>query len=389
MKKLLTTLLLLGAVAGVQAQVTVTAFNEEKMTVTINYDRSQGLATEKMVEDAIKLAFEGDEGKGIAPTMVETKMTKDQIKAAVSTIKLTGDWDNKDSQKDGGKTIIKIVEEFSKDDANRDTLDLRACQKFMSRFESVEDLLINNNKVLASNETSPGYESDMFKVTFTATTKLPDEVSTMTLTKETTVGEIKMNNRPIDKNRFTDGDYDDFIANVSSSTPSEKSYNYNWERNPGEQLNGTIKYYNQGDKFNDYNIVQVDGWYWLSEDTYTSQKLDITYIDKYFCDGKEVKGVDPNNLVQNNDGSYTYTQTITHEDTPFGINKDYDLGGIIFPESENFTYIPDESFQNSSHLTKAVIPEGIEAIGTSAFENVPLSEAILPSTITEIGGLAF
>ena len=63
MKKLFTTLLLLGAVGYAQAQVTVTDFDATKKTVTINYDRSAGKATEADVAKAIKDAFEGDEAQ--------------------------------------------------------------------------------------------------------------------------------------------------------------------------------------------------------------------------------------------------------------------------------------------------------------------------------------
>ena len=112
MKKLFTTLLLLGAVGYAQAQVTVTGYDAEKKTVTINYNRAAGLSTESMVEDAIKAAFQGLNGQG--PTMVSTAMSDPAMKAAVATIKLTGDWENRDTDKDGAKTIKKIVSTLQK-----------------------------------------------------------------------------------------------------------------------------------------------------------------------------------------------------------------------------------------------------------------------------------
>ena len=175
MKKLFTTLLLLGAVGYAQAQVTVTGYDAEKKTVTINYNRAAGLSTESMVEDAIKAAFQGLNGQG--PTMVSTAMSDPAMKAAVATIKLTGDWENRDTDKDGAKTIKKIVDKFG--DANApDTLDLSQCKKFCSEFISVKDVI--NGTEMGPTQTCPGYETDQHVTTFTANYKLPDETVTGT-----------------------------------------------------------------------------------------------------------------------------------------------------------------------------------------------------------------
>ena len=52
--------------------------------------------------------------------------------------------------------------------------------------------------------------------------------------------------------------------------------------------------------------------------------------------------------------------------------------------------IADGAFQGCKHLTKVVLPEGLEYIGLHAFADCPaLTELVLPSTIKEIGTFAF
>lgn len=324
MKKLFTTLLLLGAVAGTQAQVTVTAFDADTKTVTINYNRAQGLSTEDMVAKAIKAAFEGEGGQ--APTMVTTPMPKPQMKAAVATIKLTGDWENRDTDKDGAKTIKKIVDEFG--DANApDTLDLSACKKFCSEFVSVTDVI--NGTVMGPTESCPGYNTDQHVITFTANYKLPDETVTGT-------------------------------ANLTTK------YYYSW----GAEYTGTPVPHSDGTWWNE------EGWGQLEQKTVvTDDNGNVMTVDSY---------------TDNGDGTCTYSITITHDDTKFLINKEYNLAGIIFPASDKFTFIPDNQFVGADKLRKVVLSEKMVAIGNDAFAGLEgFKEINFPASLREIGKEAF
>lgn len=389
-RKLFTSILLLGAVGYAQAQVTVTAFDAAKKTVTINYNRAAGLSTESMVEDAIKAAFQGLNGQD--PTMVSTAMPDPAMKAAVATIKLTGDWENRDTDKDGAKTIKKIVDKFSDPNAP-DTLDLSACTKFCSEFISVKDVI--NGQEMGPTDVCPGYSGDQHVTTFTANYKLPDETTTLTLTKETTAGEMYFeNNNPgnkLDKNSFESEDaYNDFIDEVNNGTHTD-SYVYNYKPNPNQTFPGYLKYYSQGTPINAWPYtVQQSGWYWESEQGTEVKLLTITYNNTYYSDGNEVKVDNENALVDNGNGTYTYTQTITHDNTKFLINKEYNLAGIIFPTGDKFTFIPDEQFVGADKLRKVVLSEKMVAIGNDAFSGATsLSEVNFPASLREIGKEAF
>ena len=324
MKKLFTTLLLLGAVAGTQAQVTVTAYDADTKTVTINYNRAAGLSTEIMVENAIKVAFQGLNGQ--APTMVSTAMSDPAMKAAVATIKLTGDWENRDTDKDAGKTIKKIVDKFGEPNAP-DTLDLSACKKFCSEFISVKDVI--NGTEMGPTQTCPGYTTDQHVITFTANYKLPDETVTGT-------------------------------ANLTTK------YYYSW----GDEYTGTPVQHSDGTWWNE------EGWGQLEQRTVvTDANGNVMNVDSY---------------TDNGDGTCTYSLTITHDGTKFLINKNYDLACIIFPVSDNFTFIPDDQFVGAAKLKKVVLSEEMVAIGNDAFAGLTGFEEInFPASLREIGKEAF
>lgn len=334
MKKLFTTLLLLGAVAGTQAQVTVTAYDADTKTVTINYNRAAGLSTEDMVAKAIKDALEGPNA-----TIVNLGGPA-QRKAAVATIKLTGDWENRDTNKDGAKTIKKIVDEFSDPNAP-DTLDLSQCQKFCSEFVSVTD--VYNGTVMGPTQTCPGYTTDQHVITFTANYKLPDETVTGTATP---AGAVYYYPYALDSN-----------GNPQSwAAPGNGMYT-------GEVVENNGKFY-------DNNGQEV-----IPFRTYADEEGNI---------------IDGSYVTDNGDGTYSYSISITHDDTKFLINKDYNLAGIIFPASDKFTFIPDDQFVGAEKLKKVVLSEEMVAIGNDAFAGLTGFEEInFPASLREIGKEAF
>ena len=323
MKKLFTTLLLLGAVAGTQAQVTVTAYDADTKTVTINYNRAAGLSTEDMVAKAIKDALEGPNA-----TIVNLGGPA-QRKAAVATIKLTGDWENRDTDKDGAKTIKKIVDEFG--DANApDTLDLSACKKFCSEFISVKDVI--NGTEMGPTQTCPGYETDQHVTTFTANYKLPDETVTGT-------------------------------ANLTTK------YYYPWN-----------------DEFTGTPVQHADGNWYDGPENWAQKLTPKTVVTD--ANNGNVMNVD--SYTDNGDGTCTYSLTITHDDKKFLINKEYNLACIVFPTSDKFTFIPDEQFIGAQKLKKVVLSEKMVAIGNDAFSGLTGFEEInFPASLREIGKEAF
>lgn len=334
MKKLFTTLLLLGAVVGTQAQVAVTDFDPDKGTVTINYNSSLGLSTEAIVKDAIEQAFGGP---GIAnPTYPGYHGPgSTDIKDVVSTIILTGDWENRDTDKDGAKTIKKIVDSFQKGEYT-DTLNLSACQKFVSKFVSVYDTA--GGEPLTSETWSNGLKTQDLQTYFTATTQLPDETVTGNATVVTKY-------------------YESWGAEYTGDTSTLEQHDDGLWYEPGTNWNGKT-----------------------AKTVFVDQNGNVLSEDDVTDDGN---------------GNYTYTYTITHEAKPFLINKEYRLAGIIFPDSENFTFIPDGLLLGAGDkdrgigLKKVVLSNNIVAIGNEAFEKCYFMDCNIPSSIQEIGHTAF
>ena len=395
MKKLFTTLLLLGAVVGTQAQVTITAFDPDNGTVTINYDASLGVATEKMVDDAIKAAFGGPGVQNPTYPGYHGPQATADFKDVVSTIILTGDWSNRDTDKDNVKTIKKIVDEFKKGES-LDTLDLSACQKFVSKFVSVYDTA--GGETLAADEWSSGFKSEQLHTYFTAQTKQDDEVYTYTVTRT----ETPYHTKTVTVSRYSEGDINaacpDFITNLEGD---EVDYTATYSLEDGS----TIAYFEEGDQVQVgedwqgnpvYWTVPSEGWWWYKSQ-YENGKLNPVIVEDEgvtvtytYTDDAGIEHVVDEGDVTEEGGVYTYVVTVTYEDKPFAITKDYKIGGIIYPNSDNFTFVPGEMFVSDAGLKKVVLSDKIVAIGNKAFEKcVNLSEVNFPASLREIGNVAF
>ncbi len=100
--------------------------------------------------------------------------------------------------------------------------------------------------------------------------------------------------------------------------------------------------------------------------------------------------------VSTSNKTYTIPETIDYEDQTYtvigvgdeafnGVSK---LKSVTLPST--ITYIGKKAFDTSSaNFFQFTLPEGLETIGESAFENCYLEEIEIPSTVTSIGSKAF
>ena len=431
-KKLFTSILLLGACLVTQAQTNPVTITYSNGTATVNYDSSVGKVTYSFVKNAIS------ECSGFAG------MTADEIKENVTNVVLTGDWTNYHLKKDQN-ILVTLFEDFGAQ-SNPIGLNLTACEGFESKFVSVEEEYDPNGGTVGDGS-----------VTFTSLPE-PKDGSSTTETKEIEVTvEDQFNpvtvvhnlarkgtsgQATIDGNTFTFAlptDYEVGVEYPVTATPSWGQTGevvvYN-----GEKWVYIIK--DWGNKQGDVTIVETYTYEDENEDSKTQANTDgltqegddwyyvryVYYKDANQTDNKVV-ATNTNELTLKEDGTwgyktgtiYTWTdengdeQTTDQYDTSRLTQKDgkwyyeytvttvtdpvikfsFDgyntyFSSIEFPNSDNFTFIPDELFKAGSKLQTAVLPETIVAIGNHAFASATsLEEVNFPSSLAEIGGGAF
>lgn len=416
MKKLFTSLLLLGAVTATQAQVTVTAYDATEGTVTINFTYDGARPTKQKVEAAIRDAFTG-------PNAI-ADLKPHERKANVKTIILTGDWNNVDTDKeiDTNQSIAQIVKEFS-DNNNLVTLDLSACQGFESKYVDVRDYygstdIRHANETIGKTAWSEGYISDRLETDFTY---LPvpqaggwqekEFTSTVTVTpNQTSVVTVKT----VGHLDWAGGDEITITTNPDGTL--------SWSPDPLPQ-DCQYVFYEDGKYYaykNEYEIKELQNVVTsytfevngnemevpADEVENLREEDDVLYYDYTLYEYEDENGsvatastTNPHELVSDGNGGYTYSYTKTVEVEPvsvFKINKTYDtLEGIIFPVSDNFTYVPGyddqlgTGFKDMPTLKKAVLSDKIVAIGNRAFGGTSLEEINFPASLQEIGWAAF
>lgn len=416
MKKLFTSLLLLGAVTVTQAQVTVTGYNETDSTVTINFTYDGARPTQGKVQDAIKTAFDGDPAQGVQPTIADLKGP--QRKTKVKTIILTGDWNNTDISKNGGNnSIAKIVQEFS-NGQNPSTLDISQCSGFVSKYVDVRDYYgasdpYNPNVTIPKTGYADGYDTERLETDFTSLpvysaggTQMVDVTSNVTVTS----GSSEVTVKTVGHKDWAEGPEVSFSTNPDGSVVEGS-----WSALP----DGAIA------------VVKTDNGYCLKFPDYTSNNplLNVETVYTFVVDGNvlNVPADDVANLrsedgklwydytlyvYEDENGSvsttstsnphqlqgdevsgYTYTyqkSEVVEPVFPFSIDKELCLDGIIFPVSDNFTFIPNELFKDQTRLKKAVLSDKIEAIGNKAFGGATALETVnFPTSLVEMGYGAF
>ena len=418
MKKLFTSLLLLGAVTATQAQVTVTGYNAEDSTVTINFTYDGARPTKQKVGEVIRNAF-GPQGYNLGP---------EERKKNVKTVVLTGDWNNVDTDKtiDTNQSIAEIVKEFSKEGYGV-TLDLSACQGFESKYVDVRDYYgasdpRHPNETIGKTAWSEGLVTDRLEADFTSlpvpqaggwqekeftstVTVTPNQSSDVTVK---TVGRLYWAGGPeITITTNDDGTLswepdplpDGFVSirKIGDNYYACKVDDDN--DNNKQQLQNVVTSYTF--EVNG-NVVEVPA----DEVENLREEDGVLYYDYTLYEYEDENGsvatastTNPHELVSDGNGGYTYSYTKTVEVEPvclFKINKTYDnLEGIIFPVSDNFTFIPcsddqlGTGFKDLTTLKRVVLSNKIVAIGNRAFGASGLEEINFPASLQEIGWAAF
>lgn len=134
---------------------------------------------------------------------------------------------------------------------------------------------------------------------------------------------------------------------------------------------------------------------WYPNENYNSWEV-LTAIDIYVDEnGKEL----PSNatVTPNGDNTYSYSYTYQLDTTKFSLaadnfsNNTNKLGGIAFPDHENFTAVPDQVFGQTgpTDLTSATVGSNVVWIGEDAFKSTKLTSFAFPAGLKVIGGEAF
>lgn len=421
MKKLFTSLLLLGAVTVSQAQVTVTGYDATKSTVTINFTYDGARPTPEKVHSAIEAAFVG-KNAAIADL-------KPHERQAIKTIILTGDWNNVDiDQKTypgigslGNGSIAKAVQEFS-DDQNAVTLDLSQCKGFESKYVSVRDYYGASSprhagQTIPADGWSDGYFTDYLESDFTWTptaqaggSQMKDFTSTVTVTPNQssevsvkTVAHLYWSGGPEitittnangtlswSPNPLPDGFVS--IRKIGDNYYACKVDNDN--DNDKQQLQNPITKYTFEVNGNEVEVP-------ADEVANLREENGVLYYDYTLYEYEDENGsvatastTTPHQLQSDGNGGYTYSyQKSVEVDAvcEFHISNTLNIDGIIFPlNQDKFDFIPDELFYQSTHIKKAVLGNNIVAIGNHAFDEcINFEEINFPSSLREMGHQAF
>lgn len=112
------------------------------------------------------------------------------------------------------------------------------------------------------------------------------------------------------------------------------------------------------------------------------------YLDE---NGKEVPA---SSITENPDGTFSYSFTETLDTTPFkfkdgNFNSASKLSGIAFPNSENFTAIPDDLLNEKTNLRTVVLGTSVVWIGNNAFRRTGLTSCNFTANLKVIGSESF
>lgn len=298
MKKLFTTLLMMGVALCGWATITETS---DGNTVTLNY-----------VDDG----NQNDQNFSL------------QNRTA-TTVVLTGDWANKDLGK-----LDKVLDQCQ----NNIFLDMSACEGFVSKIE------------YTGTKTSPDWTSDDFRYVYSNAQPVEQ-----TVTKKT-VYYFASDNSVLQQYQIdqitTDGNGDMWWSGWLNSA----------------QSNGPHK------------VLTKEEW---------------GYYSNYWGNDPDPNSwvsVDPSSVTDNGNG--TGTALVTPAGDPFkfkdgNFNSASKLSGIAFPNSENFTAIPDDLLNEKTNLRTVVLGTYVVWIGNNAFRRTGLTSCNFPASLKVIGSESF
>ncbi|HGO8538232.1 TPA: leucine-rich repeat domain-containing protein, partial [Streptococcus suis] len=127
----------------------------------------------------------------------------------------------------------------------------------------------------------------------------------------------------------------------------------------------------------------------------------VTTIESYAFSGTQLTDISlPAGLTHLGDYAFGNISSLTSINIPKDINSDRNYYAYHSPFSgssnlsqisfdEGITVIPDYLFQGLSSLVGMLIPEGVTAIGSSAFASTNIADITLPTSLERIGSSAF
>ncbi|MBO4659763.1 MAG: leucine-rich repeat domain-containing protein [Prevotella sp.] len=397
-KKFFTTLLLLTAVVAANAlppgeeQPNPLSVSFADGVLTVNYSDRVGTVTEDFVNKALNnwrdTYFSDVQG---GPAEKDAAM-----KAAVQTIKLTGDWTNLQLKKDD-KTIHKIIEKCGEQQVGVG-LDLSECNKMTCKYQSMEEVYddaTNNGSITFHYTPTGATETISIPVTITQqSSQVTKGVSyhlhhaggTLITFETDADGEVVDDSwtpNPLPDGfkkvfKGSDGYYVYQSEHYSAKLFEVESYTYT-------DVNGNVQTLTQ-DQVNNLR-TDGDGNLWYDYNTYN-------YTDKYGNPVSTTSTANPYNLTEagyddQGNMTYTYNYTVTSEGFSFD-GYESSLSSVSFPNHADFTFIPNDILKSSNSLTSVTIPANIRAIGNHAFASATkLEEVNFPDNLEEIGGGAF
>ena len=298
MKKLFTTLLMMGVALCGWATITETS---DGTTVTLDY-----------VDDG----NQNDQNFSL------------QNRTA-TTVVLTGDWANKDLGK-----LDKVLDQCQ----NNIYLDMSACEGFVSKIE------------YTGTKTSPDWTSDDFRYVYSNTQPVEQAVTKKTVYYFASDNSV-LQQYQIDQ-ITTDGNGDMWWSGWLNSA----------------QSNGPHK------------VLTKEEW---------------GYYSNYWGNDPDPNSwvsVDPSSVTDNGNG--TGTALVTPAGDPFkfkdgNFNSASKLSGIAFPNSENFTAIPDDLLNEKTNLRTVVLGTSVVWIGNNAFRRTGLTSVNFHANLKVIGSESF
>lgn len=337
MKKLFTTMLMLTVALAGWSQLTVTDWDAENGILELNY--AGGGLPDKPHEIKAILG-EGQDG-------ATHKVTKLVLTGVISNSEI--------SSEEFSKLLNECIPEKENPEAPDKTieLDLTGCTNLYSIYESVTDYY-------------PGGEGNA-SATFTYQ---PSNGNPATSTQE----------YPVSSSIVNKGEVTVYGNNFTFTLPSplnESDKYFVTAENPyNTQENCEVRFQN-----GTWEIQIWGSFHSFEPNTVTA----YSYVknNQTIYVSEEDPGLNADKTI------YTETITVATEAMSFAKFKNK-INSIIFPNSPNFTFIPNELLMEAKNLTNATIPENVVAIGNSAFQKAQnLKTVSFPSNLEEIGTTAF